>query len=132
MADESKVGLFDWLGALNTTKQNLLNEYTEKSFDPFIIRRGIAQNMDTVLLAQEMNKLHALPKVMQHDFFLGAITRKKRYGKWSKKEAVVEKIQTISTYYKVSLKEATEYAELLSDAQVAELVERMDTGGRKK
>jgi hypothetical protein len=132
MAEEVKVGLFDWLGALNTTKANLLNEGSEKSYDPFIIRRGIAQNMDTVLLAQEMNKLHALPKRLQHDFFLFAITKKKRYGKWSKKEAAVEKLQTISTYYKVSLREAQEYAPLLTDDQVKELVERMDTGGRKK
>lgn len=132
MSEETKIGLFDWLGALNTTKSNLLNEATEKSFDPFIIRRGIAQNIDTVLLAQEMNKLHGLPKVMQHDFFLGAITKKKRYGKWSKKESVLDKLQTISTYYTVSLREAQEYAALLSDDQVKELVDRMDTGGRKK
>lgn len=132
MADENKIGLFDWLGALNTSKANLLNEATEKSFDPFIIRRGMAQNMDTALLAQEMNKLHGLPKVMQHDFFLYGVTKKKRYGKWAKKETVLEKIQTISTYYKVSLREAEEYAPMLSDDQVKELVERMDTGGRKK
>lgn len=132
MADENKVGLFDWLGSLNTTKANLLNELTEKSFDPFIIRRGMAQNMDTALLAQEMNKLHWVAKVMQHDFFLYGVTKKKRYGKWAKKETVLDKIQTISTYYKVSLREAEEYAPLLSDDQVKELVERMDTGGRKK
>uniref|UniRef100_A0AAU6W4K4 Clamp loader subunit n=1 Tax=Pseudomonas phage Cygsa01 TaxID=3138529 RepID=A0AAU6W4K4_9VIRU len=132
MSEEVKVGLFDWLGALNTTKADLLNEASEKSYDPFIIRRGIAQNMDTVLLAQEMNKLHALPKRMQHDFFLRAITKKKRYGKWSKKESVLEKTQTISTFYNVSLREAQEYANLLTDDQVKELVERMDTGGRKK
>lgn len=132
MADENKIGLFEWLGALNTTKSNLLNELTEKSFDPFIIRRGMAQNMDTALLAQEMNKLHWVPKVMQHDFFLYGVTKKKRYGKWAKKETVLDKIQTISTYYKVSLREAEEYAPLLSDDQVKELVERMDTGGRKK
>lgn len=132
MSDKPKIGLFDWLNALNTTKANLMtDEESEKAFDPFIIRRGMAQNIDTVLLAQEMNKLHGLPKQLQHDFFLLGVTRKKRYGKWSKKEAVAENLKVVSTYYGVSLREAQEYVALLNDEQIAELVARMDTGGRK-
>jgi len=132
MADDGKIGLFDWLNALNSSKTELMvDEASEKSFDPFIIRRGVAQNMDTVLLAQEMNKLHALPKRMVHDFFMKAITRKKRYGKWAKKEVVDSGITVISAYYKVSIREATEYAKLMTPEQIKELEGRMDQGGRK-
>ncbi len=133
MSEVKPPALFDWLNSINTTKADLMvDEVTEKAFDPFIIRRGIAQSMDTIMLAQEMNKRHALPKRLQYDFFLLGVTKKKRYAKWSKKVAAADDVKTISEYYGVSYKEAEEYAKLLSEEKIAQLVARMDTGGRKK
>lgn len=51
--------LFDYLGALNSTKENLLmseDPEIRKAFDPFMTRRGLAQSKDTLVVAEQMNR----------------------------------------------------------------------------
>ena len=60
--------LFDFLGAINNTKENLLETDDPdvlKAFDPFMIRRGLAQSEDTLVIAQKMNLLHKCSPWMQ-------------------------------------------------------------------
>ena len=109
--------LFDFLDAINTGKQLDLSGEGDsyKEYVPFQINNGLSQNLDTVLFANEMNKRPWLSKEMQFKFFLGAVSKKKRYGKWAKVEAVANKedIETVAMYYDVNEARAAEYLKLL-------------------
>ncbi|CAL9957127.1 clamp loader of DNA polymerase [Vibrio phage D528] len=127
-----KYGLFDWLHSINVSKTNLMEQDgAAKQYDPFIIRRGIAQSLDTLDYASRMNELHHIEPELQYMYLLHSIPKKKRYSKWSKKQAVDENLTTIMEYYQVSLEKAQGYAKLLNQGQINELRERIKGGGRK-
>lgn len=128
-----KISLFDFVSDITNDKSYILSEQTEKEYVPFMINRALSQNLDTVMLANEMNKLACGDKLMSHDFFFYTVTKKKRYGKWAK--AVSENAETIELlmkHYAVNRKVAMDYLKCLTDDDIKQLVERYNTGGKTK
>ena len=63
--------LADYLKAINYSKEKLLDSEDkdwERKYPPFIINKGLSFFEDTVMFANEINRLHHLPKKMQFDF----------------------------------------------------------------
>ena len=57
---------FDYVKAINYTKSNLIvDDLTEKEYNPFIVNRALSMGMDTVLQANEMNRSPHLEKRLQ-------------------------------------------------------------------
>ena len=57
---------FDYATAiLQTKKQMIVDEITEKEYQPFLINRALSQHKDCVLFANEMNRRHHLDKKPQ-------------------------------------------------------------------
>lgn len=121
-------GLFDYLTALNSSKENLMctdDAEVLKGFDPFMMRRGLAQSKDTLVAAQKLNKFHAITPWMQWSYAFYAIPARKRYDKWSKKSAVDPDVKMLSEYFYVSMEKASEYARFLPKEVLAEIREKM-------
>ena len=76
---------FDFLNAINTSKENLFESDPQagKDYKPFLINRGLSYFPDTIFYANQMNQHPSLDKDMQFFFFLNIISRKKRFSKWS-------------------------------------------------
>ena len=53
---------------LQTKKQLIVDELTEKDYNPFLVNRALSQHKDCVLFANEMNRRHFTDKKMQFDF----------------------------------------------------------------
>lgn len=115
-------GLFDWLGDLTQHKQGLYNVETENKYVPFIINRGLANYIDCILFAQQMNVHHRLDPSLQYDFYLYGLSKGRRYGKWAKKIKLDKKdeedIELVSQYYQVSPARASSYIEILSKEEL--------------
>ena len=79
---------FDYATAiLQTKKQMIVDEITEKEYQPFLINRALSQHKDCVLFANEMNRRHHLDKKPQFDFLLNTVRSMKRpFAKWVKAE----------------------------------------------
>jgi len=76
---------FEYLNAINSTKQNIMvDEASEKAYNPFMVNRGLSYFPDTILLANEMNIHHQIDSKLQFDFMLNTIRKKKRFSKWAK------------------------------------------------
>lgn len=121
--------LFDFLGALNNTKENLLltdDPEIRKSFDPFMARRGLAQSKDTLVVSEQMNKLHGITPWMQWNLAFHTIAPKKRYDKWSKKGVLDPDIKLLSEYYYISTEKAAEYLKFLPKEALAEIKEKVE------
>lgn len=127
------MNIFDFLNSINYTKEDLLtNSENEKEYIPFVINRGLSMSYDTILYANEMNKRSFLDKEVQYRYLRLAISKKKRYINWTKKDhSSSDDIRLISEYYKYNTESALEALTLLTEQQIDEIRTLMDIGGRK-
>jgi hypothetical protein len=123
---------FDFVKSINETKQDLMvDELTEKSYNPFMVNRTLSYFFDTVFQANEMNRLSHIPKVAQYRFLLNTIRIKKRYaGKWHKPEQD-DDVTVIMEVYQYSSEKARKVRTLLSDDEMKQLKLMLDPGGIK-
>lgn len=124
---------FDYSNQILYGKKDLIvDEQSEKDYNPFLVNRSLSYHSDCVLFANEMNRRHFLDKKMQNSFLLNTIRAKKRpFVKWAKSEKN-EDIQCIKTVFGFSNIKAEEALRLLSKDQLKQLKELIDIGGIRK
>ena len=124
--------LKEWLNSINITKNNLIDEEPdlEKQYPSYIVNRCMSGHIDTILLANEMNKRPNLPKKLQYDFFLNSIRKRKRYSPWLRKEEI-ENLDFVKRYYGYSNEKAKQVLNILTREQLSFIRDRLETGGRK-
>ena len=123
---------FDFVNSINHSKKDLMiGEDEEKAYPPFLVNRSLSYFQDTVLLANEMNKCAHIDNRMQYDFLKTAVRPRKRFSKWHKK-ASSDRIDIIKEYYGYSDAKAQAISDLISDATLKEMKERLSKGGKTK
>lgn len=122
---------FDYLNAINYTKENIIvDDITEKDYNPFMVNRGLSYFADTILMANEMNQHAHLDKKLQFDFFINIVRKKKRFSKWFKPETVSD-VEVVKEYYGYSNDKARQALSLLTQEQLNILRKKVYKGGRK-
>ena len=122
---------FKFTEAINYTKKNIMiDDITEKSYNPFIVNRSLSYFHDTVLAANEMNINHHIDNRLQFDFFINIVRKRKRFSKWFKPEEISD-LETVKEYYGYSNEKARQVLTLLSTEQINELKTKVAKGGRK-
>jgi len=122
---------FEYANAINYTKKNIMiDDITEKSYNPFMINRQLSYFPDTVLAANEMNRNHHLDNRLQFDFFINIIRKRKRFSKWFKPEQISD-LDVVKKYYGYSNEKAHQVLTILTTDQINELKRKVMTGGRK-
>ena len=127
----SKLSPFDYLNAINVTKEDLLEKDPQniKDYNPFMVNKGLSYFSDTVMQANEMNRLYDAPKKWQFQYLLNSITKKKRFSKWHKAD-VSKDLSLVMEYYGYSSEKATVALGLLTEDQLKNIEERLHKGGR--
>jgi mevalonate kinase len=123
----------DYLKAINHEKKNIFEddfEQAEKDYHPYIINRCLSYFPDTIMQANEMNFRWETNKKMQFDFLLHSTRKRKRFSKWLKDEKS-EDFEIIKKYFDYSNKKTKEIMALLSEDDIKNIKEKMDTGGKK-
>ena len=127
----NSLSLFDFLNAINYTKNDIIvDDITEKQYNPFMVNRGLSYFRDTVLFANEMNKNHHLDNLLQFHFFINIVRKKKRFSKWAKPESS-DDVEVVKQYYGYSNEKARQACKLLTPDQIIELKKKVNKGGRK-
>ena len=122
---------FKFTDAINYTKQDIMiDDITEKAYNPFLINRSLSYFPDTVLAANEMNRNHHIDNRLQFDFFINIIRKRKRFSKWFKPEQISD-LESAKEYYGYSNEKARQILTLLSTEQINELKTKVAKGGRK-
>lgn len=124
---------FDYLNAINYTKENIIkesdnSELAEKLYTPYLINKGLSQFSDTVRVANEMNINYEIDKKLQFDFLLNIVRKKKRFTKWAKKEDN-EDLDLVAEYYGYSYEKARQALNLLTNEQIKIIKEKRFKGG---
>lgn len=122
---------FDFLNSINSTKVNLLDKDPENinQYNSFLVNRSLSYFPDTVLISNEMNRLHHLDARLQYDFLINIVRKKKRFSKWDKPQST--DIECIKEYYGYSDSKAKQIIGLLTSAQIQELKNKVNKGGRE-
>ena len=124
--------LKDWLNSINQTKKNLIDEdpSLEKEYPPYIINRCFSGYLDTIMITNELNRYHFLPKKMQYDFLLNIVRVKKRFSPWLRKDTIKD-LDLVKRYYGYSNEKAKQALRILSKEQLNFIESKFETGGTK-
>ena len=123
---------FDFIKSINETKKDIMvDDISEKGYNPFIINRNFSHFNDTVLYANEMNRYHHLDHRLQFDFFINIIKKKKRWSKWIKPQDI-NNLELIKQHYGYSNDKAKSVLQLFNNEKIEELKIKGLKGGRTK
>jgi len=130
----SDYSLTKYLTAINYSKEKLLDTDDrdwERKYPPFIINKGLSYFSDTVMFANEMNRLHHASKHMQFSFYLNSIKSRKRFSKWLKSSKIKD-LDVIKQYFGYSNNRAREALSVLNKKQIDYIKEKLYKGGKRK
>lgn len=123
---------FDYLNSINDTKKDIMvDDIAEKQYVPFMVNRGLSYFVDTVLVANEMNRNHHLDHRLQFDFCINSVRKRKRFSKWLKPHEP-EALLIVKEYYGYSNEKARSALSILSDQQIEQLKQKLRQGGTKQ
>lgn len=134
MTEEYKtpsISPFDFVNSIQYDKKDLIvDDWSERQYNPFIINKSLSFGADTVIQANEMNSRPHLDKKLQFDFLRNIVPAKKRFNKWVKKEKL-EAIDIVKQYYGYNSIKAQEAASILSQKQIDLIKQKLKKGGLK-
>ena len=123
---------FDFLNSINITKINLVDQDEDNInlYNSFLINRSLSYFPDTVLISNEMNRLHHLDDKMQYDFLINIVRKKKRFSKWDKPDERAN-MECIKEYFGYSEPKAKQVIGLLTESQIKTITNKVSRGGRE-
>jgi hypothetical protein len=107
-----------------------MDESNIKAYNGFMVNRSLSYFSDTVILSNEMNRLHHLDAKMQYDFLINIVRKKKRFSKWDKPEQRAD-IECIKEYFGYSEEKAKQVIGLLTESQIKTIKLKVAKGGRE-
>ena len=124
--------LKDYLNAVNSTKENLMDtedETWEKKYPPYIVNKCVAPFQDTIMLVNEINQFHHLDKKLQFDFLINSLRPRKRYTPWVK-ATKLENLEYVKEFYGYNNEKAKVALTILNDDQIATIKQKLNKGGK--
>jgi len=111
-AKKGALSPFSYVNDLSYTKRGIFKENNGEQYVPFLVNRSFSFHKDSVLYANEMNRLSHLDRELQHDFYLYGIPKRFRKGGWIKPTKASEDILLLMDFYKYSMRRASEIISL--------------------
>ena len=123
------MGPFDYIKSINSGA-HFKEPVDIADYSSYVIALNFSLFPDTVLQANEVNRLHDITPQMHYDYLRLTIRPRNRWKKWPKKDKVnAETIGLIKHMYKYNTIRAIEALSILTDAQIKWLQDQQSTGG---
>jgi len=124
-----KINPFDFVNAIHYTKESLIvDEWSEKQYNGFLVNKALSFGADTVIAANEMNSRPHLEKRLQFDFLINIVRPRKRFNKWLKAEKI-EDLELVKQYHHYNTDKALQALRILTPEQLITIKEKLNTGG---
>lgn len=121
---------FDFANSINYTKENLIvDDWSEKQYNAFIVNKALSYGADTVIAANEMNSRPHIDRKAQYDFLRGIVRKKKRFNKWLKPEKE-EQLELVKEYYGYNNTKAATALRILNPDQIELIKKKLERGGQ--
>ena len=125
-----RVTPFSFVSAITETKEDFYDG-NEREYNPFIINKALSFNLDCLFHVCELNKYQAIPKKSQFQYLMGSIDKKRRSGRWVRKDVLPSDIELLKEAFGYSDSNAMIALELMTDKAMIDLKNKMSKGGRK-
>lgn len=103
-----------------TSREPILED--EKNYNAFVINMALAQHLDTILYANEMNMNSHLDRQLQYNYLFASVRKYKRpFYPWLKK-TTTEELNAVKEYYQYSNRKAQEALNILTKQEIKEIV----------
>ena len=122
--------LKDWLNSINMNKNNLLDDDPTAKYPAYIVNRCMSGHLDTVLFANEMNKVPNLDPKLQYSFLLNSVRKRKRFSPWLRKDEIRD-LDLVKRYYGYSNEKAKQALSILTKEQLSFIKSKFETGGKR-
>ena len=127
---KNNISPFEFVNSINHTKENIIvDKWSENEYNPFIVNKALSFTPDTVIYSNDMNSRPHLDKILQYNFLINIVRKKKRFSKWIKKEKI-ESIDVIKEYYGYSTEKARQVVSILSNEQIDNIKSKLYKGGK--
>lgn len=121
--------LSEFFNSINKTKKNVIqDDRDEKSYVPYVMNKSFSYHKDAIFHVNLMNEKACLDRKLQYDYYLMALPKANRYGKWHKPD--ISPIEPIMEYYGYSRAKAEEVARMLSESQIQTIRDHLNPGGK--
>jgi hypothetical protein len=123
---------FEYVNSINDTKVDIMvDDQAEKAYNSFLVNRSLSYFPDTILLANEMNRVPHIGNRLKFLFFINSVRKRKRFSKWGK-PAESDALLIVKEYYGYSNEKARSALMVLSESQIDQLRQRLFKGGHSK
>jgi|SaaInlStandDraft_2_1057019.scaffolds.fasta_scaffold223207_2 hypothetical protein len=128
--------IFQWLNEITITKSPSTS-FTEgewETYNNWLVTRFISFNPDYIELANMAQTIPPQNKQHHYEFLREFIPKRKSYFKYikNKKEKFTKELKEhIATYFECSLKEASQYLNLLSPKEIEGILRQMGIEGKE-
>jgi hypothetical protein len=121
--------IFDWLKEITYNKSpwNSFTEEDRESFNPYMIHRFLSMNPDYVDFVNTVQTVPYTSKEKIYHIYLYTIPKRDmwlKYIKSTKTKRQEAMLKYIATYYECSLGEAEEYADILRDNGIKNILKQ--------
>lgn len=130
--------LTEILNSINTNKTNLMvgdnADHYRSAYVPYVVNHCMMAHIDTVLIANELNRRPWMQKDEQYVVYLNMVNPRKRFAPWLKTEKI-EDLDIVKEYYGLSTHKAKEAMKILTQDEIQQMKVVLDRGGvtrRKK
>ena len=123
--------LKEYLNSINYQKNNLMetdDHMWEKKYPAYVINKCLAPFGDTVMLVNEMNRLHHLDNKLQYNFLLNSLRTRKRFAPWMK-SSKSKNLEYVKEYYGFSNEKAKSALKILTEKEIKMIKEKLNRGG---
>jgi hypothetical protein len=118
---------FDFVNSVSHNKQDLFKEdISESDYIPFVVNKSLSYFADTILYANEMNKV-GVDNKLQYHYLLNTIRPAKRFAKWVKRENI-EDVAAVKQFYGYSTEKATQALTILSSDNLHYIKQKLQRG----
>jgi hypothetical protein len=121
---------YEYVKAVNSGKDIMLDDLDEKAYNGFLVNRNLSYFHDTVLIANEMNRMAHVGGRLQFDFLLNTVRKKKRFSKWAK-ASKPESLEIVKEYYGYSNDKARQIMHLITPEHLSFMEQKLYKGGKK-
>lgn len=131
MSKDYEIPLKDYLNSINLKQGDLTeDERAMKKYPAFVINKCLAQHLDTVMHANQMNAASHLDNDLQYQFYLYSIRKSKRFSPWDKKSKDSD-LDLVKKYYGYTTEHARQVMRILTKEQIEVIKTKLDTGGKR-
>jgi hypothetical protein len=140
VVEKQKKLAYDWRyeNSINSGKEPISLENQEFKYEKWRTNTALANHLDTIIDANQMNLNYHLTDQMHYDYLFYSVRKKKRFGsKKSERDKQLEreqkeeadKIALVSEYYKYNTVNARAALRVLTDSQLEIIKRKLEKGG---